>query len=295
MNYNKACTILNLLPIFTNKELKNSYYIKALQYHPDKNFNNNAKEQFQEILDAYNYLSQYNEVNKEEEYNYFNILEKFISNITDKNIDIKQFLSILNNKYTEISIQLLKKFSKDSLLKFHTFIKQYNDILHINNKILDTLNDLIKKHTIDDTIINIPVSLDNLLNDEIHKLIFKDEIYYIPLWHHELIYDLSDTSLIVRCEPKISEYMHLDCYNNLTINLSMTLESIINQETITINIVQNQYTIPIEQLYIKKHQRYILKKGIAQIDTNNIYNVENRANIYIDIHFTDIMDPLNHH
>ena len=53
--------------------------------------------------------------------------------------------------------------------------------------------------------------------------------------------------------------------------------------------MQNQYTIPVNKLYIKKHQRYTLKKGISLINTNNIYNVENRASIFINIEFTDII------
>lgn len=287
MNYNMACNVLDLLPSFSDKELRNSYYIKALKYHPDKNPSQNANEQFQEIIDAYRYLSQHKNTDPEE-YSYFKILERFICDLTDHNIDIKHFLSILNNKYTEISIQLLQKLSKDTLLKFHTFIKQYNDILNINGLIVCTLDELVKKHTENDTVICLPTSLDNLMNDDIYKLEYNEEIYYIPLWHNELIYDLSNTSLIVRCVSDMPEYMSLDCYNNLTINLSMTLESIINQETITINIVLNQYTIPIKQLYIKKYQRFIFKKGISQIDINDIYNVENRANIYVDIHFTDV-------
>jgi len=291
MNYNRARDILDLSNTFSEQELRHNYYIKALQYHPDKNSENNAKEKFQEILDAYNYLNQ-NRVAPDEntnEYTYFNILEKFINGITDKNVDIKYFISILNNKYTEISVQLLKKLSKESLLKIRIFIKQYGDILHINETISDTLEELIKVHIKNDTIIRLTPSLENLINDEIYKLSYGDEIYYIPLWHHELIYDISNASLIVKCEPDIPDYITLDNYNNLYINISMSVESILNQENISINIIDKKYIIPVKELYIKKYQRYTLKKGISLIDTNNIYNVENRANIYIDIHFTDIL------
>ena len=291
MNYNRARDILDLSNTFSEQELRHNYYIKALQYHPDKNSENNAKEKFQEILDAYNYLNQ-NRVAHDEntnEYTYFNILEKFINGITDKNVDIKYFISILNNKYTEISVQLLKKLSKESLLKIRIFIKQYGDILHINETISDTLEELIKVHIKNDTIIRLTLSLENLINDEIYKLSYGDEIYYIPLWHHELIYDISNASLIVKCEPDIPDYITLDNYNNLYINISMSVESILNQENISINIIDKKYIIPVKELYIKKYQRYTLKKGISLIDTNNIYNVENRVNIYIDIHFTDIL------
>lgn len=292
MNYNKACDILNLPKTFSQRELRHNYYINALKYHPDKNSGEDSGEKFQEILDAYNYLS----VNREsedsdkefEKYSYFNILENFINGITDKNVDIKNFINILNNKYLDISLQLLKKLSKDSLLKIRIFIKQYGDILHINETISDTIEKLIKKHIENDMVIVIKPTLENLINDDIYKLSYRDEIYYIPMWHHELVYDISSTSLIVKCEPNIPEYITLDNYNNLYINISMSITSIINQENISINIIDKNYIIPVKDLYIRKYQRYTIKKGISLIDTSNIYNVDHRANIYLDINFMDI-------
>ena len=128
MNYHNACNILNLSNQFTYKELKHNYYIKALQFHPDKNSTIEAKNQFQEILDAYNFLNNYKDNFEDTEdtpiengSSYMTLLEKFINGILDKNIDINKILSILNNKYTEISVELLKQFPKNTLLKFHKF------------------------------------------------------------------------------------------------------------------------------------------------------------------------------
>jgi hypothetical protein len=300
MNYYNACIILNLPNVFTDKELKQNYYMKALQYHPDKNLEPEAKQKFQEILEAYNYLSKYKEGIEGIEGlegmegvppfkdNYINILEKFVNLMTGKTTDKDTFLSLLNSKYTEITIELLKQFPKNTLLKFHKFITQYKDILP-NNNINRKLDDIIKEYTKDDTIIDLTPSLENLINNEIYKLLVKDETYYIPLWHHELVYDISDNSLFVKCDPDLPEYITLDNYNNLYMNISMTLVSIINNDSLTINILEKQYIIPIQELYIKKYQRYTFKnEGIALIDTKNIYNIENRGNICIDIHFTDI-------
>ena len=109
------------------------------------------------------------------------------------------------------------------------------------------------------------------------------------MWHHELIYDLSENSLIIQCEPEIPEYITLDQYNNLYVNLSTTITNVVNDNSITIIIADNKYIIPINELYIKKYQKYTLKSsGIALIDTKNIYNINNKANIFINIHFTDI-------
>ena len=60
LNLNNKYNILNITEL-TNLELRKSYHIMALNYHPDKNKDDNAKEIFQEIADAYSFL--YNIIN----------------------------------------------------------------------------------------------------------------------------------------------------------------------------------------------------------------------------------------
>ena len=52
------------------------------------------------------------------------------------------------------------------------------------------------------------------------KLEYDGEIYYTPLWHHELVYTINSSNniLIVQCEPSLPEFMSIDEYNNLYIN-----------------------------------------------------------------------------
>ena len=300
MNYYKACNILNLTEPLTYKMLKHNYYLMALRFHPDKNPDIEAKTKFQNILDAYTYLSTYigeiEDINQEtnidsKHHSYINILEQFISGMLEKNIDINKFLPIVNNKYTDLSIKFLKQLPKITLMQLYKFINQYGELLNINTEVINKLNELVGIRTKNDTIINLTPSLENLINDEIYKVCHKEEIYYIPLWHHELIYDLSDNSLIIQCEPSLPDYISLDQYNNLYVNLSTTIHSILNQDTITINIANKQYILPISELYIKKYQVYTFKNiGIALVNTKNIYDIENRGNIYVNIHLTDIVD-----
>ena len=84
--------------------------------------------------------------------------------------------------------------------------------------------------------------------------------YYIPLWHHELVYDISDNSLFVRCEPDLPDYITIDNYNNLYMNISMTLVSIINNDSLTINILEKQYIIPDSGIIYKKISKIYNKK-----------------------------------
>ena len=59
MNFDKAIDILQLNQKYSNSELKKQYYSKALFYHPDKNKSKDANERFQEINEAYTFLTDY--------------------------------------------------------------------------------------------------------------------------------------------------------------------------------------------------------------------------------------------
>ena len=97
--YNEACDILDLPIKFTTEELKQAYRKKALKFHPDKNPEADATEQFQRISEAYNFLStvgtELDENDIDEECSgYDNILRSFI-----KYFYIPSFLKLFFDKH----------------------------------------------------------------------------------------------------------------------------------------------------------------------------------------------------
>ena len=201
MNYFKAIKILDLDKEYGEKQLKRSYYIKALEFHPDKN--NGVDDKFKEIIEAYEYLLRDKEVNDtiNDDDNYIKLMNDFIDFILDKNLEVNKFISSLNNKYTKVSFELLEKFSKKTLVKINNFVKTYGDVLSISDDVKEKINKLIDEYTKNDKIEIINPTLENLLNDEIYQFEYNNEIYYIPLWHQELEYELNKDLLIVQCQP----------------------------------------------------------------------------------------------
>ena len=290
MNYFKAIKILDLDKEYSEKQLKRNYYIKALEFHPDKN--NGVDDKFKEIVEAYEYLQREKEVSDivNDGDNYIKLMNDFIDFILDKNLEVNKFISSLNNKYTKVSFELLEKFSKKTLLKINNFVKSYGDVLSINKDVKEKINKLIDEYTKNDKIEIINPTLENLLNDEIYQFEYNNEIYYIPLWHQELEYELNKDLLIVQCQPVLPECIEIDENNNLNLLLVTELKKIMNDEKIIINIANKSFDIVVNKLLIKKYQRYtIIGKGISLINTKDIYNIDYRANINIDIHFKDII------
>ena len=290
MNFERAIKILELPENYDEKLLKQKYYAKALEFHPDKNKESpDATEKFQEISEAYNYLRD-NKSSNDTEDNYMEMLEKFINVIIKRDADVAGIIKLLNDKYLEIKDEILNRFSTDILVKVERMIYKYNDLFNISPIILEAISDKIKERTKNNRTIVINPTLSNLMNDEIYKLngVLEIEIL-VPMWHHELVYNISDSLLIIQCVPELPDYITVDEYNNLYVNLSFKLREIIDNLAITINIDSREFVIPLNELYIKNYQRYVFKEaGIANIDEENIYNIENRSNIYVDIYFTDI-------
>jgi len=303
MNYKKAIKILEIDGTFDYKILKSRYYIKALRYHPDKNDDPNAEEKFKEISEAYNFLKKYiNSKNKDlyhesrenistddfenSNYDYKNILYKFILSLngdfTLNENDIEYFNNILDNENIKYLLTILKLLPKKKLSSIYNYL--INIHLIKESIIVKEIEKILEKNNKPDIKYIINPSIDNLLNHEIFKIKIENEDYYIPMWHNEIIYETSNNRLIFECIPKIDNHIFIDDDNNIFINDNVELHSLLEKETYEISIGNNKYNINIEDINIKKNQIITIKNdGISNIDYENIYNIENKSNIYINL------------
>jgi DnaJ-class molecular chaperone len=303
MNYKKAIKILEIDGTFDYKILKSRYYIKALRYHPDKNDDPNAEEKFKEISEAYNFLNKYiNSKNKElyhesrenistddfenSNYDYKNILYKFILSLngdfTLNENDIEYFNNILDNENIKYLLTILKLLPKKKLSSIYNYL--INIHLIKESIIVKEIEKILEKNNKPDIKYIINPSIDNLLNHEIFKIKIENEDYYIPMWHNEIIYETSNNRLIFECIPQIDNHIFIDDDNNIFINDNVELHSLLEKETYEISIGNSKYNINMEDIKIKKNQIITIKNdGISNIDYENIYNIENKSNIYINL------------
>ena len=300
MNLTKACDILDLNLPFTLKELKKSYYKTALKHHPDKNIdninNNEINEHFHQIQDAYKFLNEYlkienNEENDNNEENenisYEYILNKFIQSLQDyceNNINISNIILNIINNYKNITKGTFEKLDKNISLKILGYIEKYSNIFKIDKNTINNITNLIKERLNNDSVYILNPTINNLFNADIYKLEHKHELYYIPLWHDELTYELNNHSIIVKCIPNLPEHIYIDQDNNINISLTLFLQNIFDKEVLDIELGEKVFQIIVNKLRIKKHQKYIFKnEGIPIIDTDEIYDVNNKSDIIMNI------------
>jgi hypothetical protein len=148
---------------------------------------------------------------------------------------------------------------------------------------------LIKEKYKNDSVYVLNPSIDDLLESNIYKLYVEKLLFLVPLWHNEMYFD--DTlgnDIIVLCKPELPEKMTLDENNNLYYNLLVPFEKemMISESFLTIQIGKRCIKIPVNKLYIKQEQTYILKgQGIPKIIEDDVYNVSSKGDIIITIRF----------
>ena len=290
MNKNEAIEILNLNDEkICELNIKKKYRVLALLYHPEKNKNEDANEKFQKINEAYNFLM--NNKNCNENISYKELIFEFLENhfdIKDNNVKEKIYIYIDKNINSFIQYLLLKYFNDNNLINIYKLIEKFENNINIfDNKLINNIKNTIinRVSNIEQIILN-PI-LSDLLEDNIYKFNYKNEIYYIPLWHEELIYDYNESEFIIKIEPNLPENVSLDNNNNLLIDIEYNIRDIWDREEIFFYLESKEFKLIKKNLTLRKMQKVILKnQGISKIDHNNIFNNKNRSDIIINLSLT---------
>ena len=322
MNIQIALDLLDIKDIqltnLTVEYVKRKYHKMALKWHPDKRGNTaDATKKFQKINEAYTYLitelkelttNSYNydtyddfvssSTSKDDKNMYTSLLSVFIANIlktTTESSIMKEALTkiikdIVINGTKVISLKLIEDLDKDKSIELYNFLCKYKNILHLSNETLELVSSLIKEKYKNDSVYVLNPSIDDLLEGNIYKLYVNGLLFLVPLWHSEMYFD--DTlgnDIIVLCKPELPEKVTIDDNNNIYYNLLVPFDKEMiysDQSYLTMQIGKRTIKVPVNKLYIKQEQVYVLKgQGIPKIIEDDVYNVSFKGDIIINISF----------
>ena len=283
MDLERACNILNITKPISLSDIKKKYYRAALSCHPDRNSDANSTAAFQELSDAYNFLCMHLEVEEEEiieeECSYSSIIERFIKLMIGTNQDQETISNIING-CKNLSIKAFENIDKNTALKIFGYIELFAESLKIDKDTINTVKDIIKNKMKNDKLYILNPSLDNLLDGDIYILNYEEDTYYIPMWHDEITYDLSENSLIIKCIPDLPKHMYIDEKNSLHINIITSISNLLDHKELSVQVGRKVFNILTAELKIMKFQTYkLINVGIPLLNTSEIFTYDKKGDI----------------
>jgi hypothetical protein len=309
----------------THSYLKKKYHKLALQYHPDKNPGVESKEKFQKIDEAYRFLKEEMDFEGKTDDESFSNVEETNQYVYFLSLFLQTILQGHTSKITEIITTIIKKIvigcqkvtfhwfeelDKETSIQIYDFLSKYRNILYIQQDILSKVREIVLDKCKNDQVYILNPSIDDLLEQNVYKLIIEDEIYFVPLWHIncDILYDKVNNmtnesnvqEIIVRCIPELPENLWIDEEENLhmTKEINSSEFSLFDLKIIPVYIGKKILEIPVRDLLIRRNQIYVLKgEGIRKtihslgeelncLDSNKNFleSCLNKKNIILHIH-----------
>jgi hypothetical protein len=304
MNYHDAIDILQISedvdkPLTVNI-IKKKYRMAALMYHPDKNKSDDAGEKFFEVQDAYEFLMEHinvdmkmNSENSSYSPNmnsYKGLLAAFLRNIMDDGCGdpVQDILFIVVQKLTQLcetkAFEFIEKLNKDLLMKIYDILYRYYKVLSISEDFVLKLRKVLDEKLQNDSCIILNPTLEDLLEDKAYRLVVDEKTYWIPLWHHELVYDVSGADLYVRCFPILPDNVSINENNDIIIKSRYSIHKLLYEKELTFHLAGKEYKKQPELVFVRKTQNLLISNyGIAHMNTDDIFNVTKRGQIFAEI------------
>lgn len=327
MNYDKSIQLLQLQHLnnseLTHNIVRKQYYKLALIHHPDKQIIKDSHDTFNDIKDAYDYLScilddnatnsKMNDSdfvpdyycdssnmetdidkNKDTNTNYSYILQCFLKKYFNGNYN-NIIYSIINQiavKCDNISGKLFDEIDKDKALMIYVFLLKNKDLFYLSASRLEEIKQIILSKYNELKCFKLNPTIDDLFENNVYKLYVDEHLYLVPLWHNELYFDdkTNNTEIIVLCVPDLPPNISIDEHNNIYIDISIDIleicEMFRTNKKLFVDIGKHGFHIELKELYVKQYQSVLKKQiGISKYKLD-MYDIKEKADIIINIQIT---------
>jgi len=283
----------------SEEQIKKAYKKLALKYHPDKYHDDG--EMFKQVNSAYKFLCErektFEETIYQEKVSFDVIIEELVTKLCPvdnkwSKLFIKTTIKTIFDKCENFSYKIFEKLSKEKVIQIYDFLNNINDHDLINENFMKKIKSIIEEKIKHDNIILLIPTLEDLLNDTIYKLDISKNIFYVPLWHNELYFDLKQDEkmcdLIVKMEPDIPDNIFIDSNNNIFIKYWASVKEIFETQKLVIKIGKKEIIIKSSEIkLVNEVQMFKYDNiGIIKINEDNMFDNSQRGAIVIELQLT---------
>jgi curved DNA-binding protein CbpA len=219
-----------------------------------------------------------------------------------------ELLHRIVHDYASVSVNAaLDSLDPSVLFQIYEALERYNAAVSMDARIFEDVMRILREKMQQNNIIILKPSLKDLIQNNISVLKYEGHTFYVPLWHSELHYRIetdnpdspldrpldsssSSRQLIVKCMPDLPAHMTIDANNELHVDVRADIKDLLHSsgEALRIPLYDSEcLELPVRDLRLVARQTLHLannKFGISLICSSDIYEVKNKAPIYVHVH-----------
>ena len=223
-----------------------------------------------------------------------------------------ELLHRIVHDYTSVSVNAaLDSLDPSVLFQIYETLERYNAAVSMDARIFEDVMRILREKMQQNNIVILKPSLKDLIQNNISVLKYEGHTFYVPLWHSELHYRIdpdspdspldrpldsssssssSSRQLIVTCMPDLPAHMTIDANNELHVDVRADIKDLLHSsgEALRIPLYDSEcLELPVRDLRLVARQTLHLannKFGISLICSSDIYEVKNKAPIYVHVH-----------
>ena len=268
---------MGILPhtIISEELLRKKYKEMALRLHPDRNrLNPNAVAKFQELGSAYERLNDSLKSPQNTRRFYMDFVERI--------------LRVIQTMCEEKVVEYLHQLDEDVLIHIERLLYMNREVLPEGcDFFLGKIGELIRlkgeSHSSGRLIVS--PTMKDLIENNLYRHCANDHILIIPMWHHELVFDISGSDFYVECLPILPEGCTIDENNDVFLERRFDWLYVIKQSKLLVKVCDGwEFEVDVGDLRIMKEQVCILRGcGISRINTRSMYDISKRGDIYLKV------------
>ena len=113
----------------------------------------------------------------------------------------------------------------------------------------------------------------------------RGEELLVPLWHEDLMFDVSGGVVCVRCSPTLPPHVSLDLHNNLHVDITASPQVVLSQGGIDVELGhRDPLRVQAHSIRLQPEQTIRYRGiGVPLINLKDVYDTDKRGDVLVHL------------